>query len=664
MVITPMTVDKLGVKLYDTVSAAVAELIANGYDADAKNVRLKLPLGKELARRDHGKVVDHGFEIQIVDDGHGMTPDEAIEHYLKVGKDRRAPGGSGPYSRGLKRPVMGRKGIGKLAPFGICRTIEVISSGGPKTPQGYVITHFVMTYDAIMQASDERAQFAPGALDRQYRPFHGTAIRLRDFLPKRVPDETTFHRQLARRFIFARPDFKVLVQDISTKDAQERVLNPFEIPLLENTRIDVSKRPVPGPDGESLPVTGWLGLAREAYKNEEMAGVRIYARGKIVATTRDFEQPAGFTGEYFMRSYLVGQVEAEWLDEDAGEDLIRTDRQNILWESERGSALRTWGAQLIREIASISREPQRERKRKIFLERSELERVARERFADEEVRDAAMKLGEQIGGFAAEDELSDETYVDDLREVILSLAPHKALIDAFAEFAKRTGDGAATLDSIAELFGKARVAEMASYAQLAAERVRAISELEKIVDQQDDEAKLQELIARAPWLIEPTWAVISTNQGLRNFKREFEKYWKREHKTEVVLAIGHEVKRPDFTLVEIGGLLHVVEIKRAGHTFDDDDCKRLLNYADAFDAFIAENPEIAVPFPRGYIIDLIADGENVNEPANKRALKELRDNKKLKRLRWAEFLSRARQAHEALLDVRDRVEAIAEGRKK
>src|SRR5439155_4450512 len=127
-----------------------------------------------------------------------MTPKEAIEHYLQVGKDRRAPGGSGPYSRDLKRPVMGRKGIGKLAPFGICRTIEVISSGGPKTAQGYVITHFTMTYDAIMQASGERARFEAGPLDRQYRPFHGTTIRLRDFLPKRVQDDATFHRQLAR----------------------------------------------------------------------------------------------------------------------------------------------------------------------------------------------------------------------------------------------------------------------------------------------------------------------------------------------------------------------------------------------------------------------------------------------------------------------------------
>jgi hypothetical protein len=35
LTISRQTVDKLGVKLYDTVSAVVAELVANSYDADA-----------------------------------------------------------------------------------------------------------------------------------------------------------------------------------------------------------------------------------------------------------------------------------------------------------------------------------------------------------------------------------------------------------------------------------------------------------------------------------------------------------------------------------------------------------------------------------------------------------------------------------------------------
>ena len=45
MRISRLTVDKLGVKLYDKVSAVIAELIANAYDADATNVTVRAPNG-------------------------------------------------------------------------------------------------------------------------------------------------------------------------------------------------------------------------------------------------------------------------------------------------------------------------------------------------------------------------------------------------------------------------------------------------------------------------------------------------------------------------------------------------------------------------------------------------------------------------------------------
>src|SRR4051794_12201703 len=88
--ISRLTVDKLGVKLYDKVSAAVAEIIANAYDADAEKVTVQLPLSTLLAKKEkNNRVTDSGYVIEVIDDGHGMTPEEAIECYLKVGRDRR-----------------------------------------------------------------------------------------------------------------------------------------------------------------------------------------------------------------------------------------------------------------------------------------------------------------------------------------------------------------------------------------------------------------------------------------------------------------------------------------------------------------------------------------------------------------------------------------------
>lgn len=130
MRISRLTVDKLGVRLYDKVSAVIAELIANSYDADAREVFVEAPMGEMLATKREGVTEDRGLKIVVRDDGTGMTPDQINEFYLKVGAERRNDPKRGDTSKVFKRKVMGRKGVGKLAPFGICSHIEVISAGG------------------------------------------------------------------------------------------------------------------------------------------------------------------------------------------------------------------------------------------------------------------------------------------------------------------------------------------------------------------------------------------------------------------------------------------------------------------------------------------------------------------------------------------------------
>lgn len=659
--ISRLTIDKLGVKLYDKVSAAVAELAANGYDADAEKVTIRLPLSTVLAKKgEDGQPVESAYVIEVEDNGHGMTPSEAIDYYLEVGKDRRRNEGQGPRSREKSRPVMGRKGIGKLAPFGICRHIEVISAGGSETPEGYLVSHFHMDFDDIVQDTDEPVPLTAGDLDRTYAPKRGTKIRLSRFLPKKVPDAETFHRQLATRFVFARPDFEISVEDSRNPEANPpRPVNPLAIPLNEETKVDLSDRPVVTEDGERLPVKGWLAKAKNAYKDEETAGVRIYAREKIVAQTRDFEQPAGYTGEFTMRSYLVGEVHAEWLDQDEGEDLVRTDRQGIVWDSDYGRALREWGAKVIKEIAAASKQPRRQRASEIFLEKSNVESRASERFADEEVAKVAVDLAKQIGSFAAEDELEDEGYVEGLTEVILSVAPHKALIQAFQDFNKEIGDGDVSLEEISDLFRKTRIAEMASYGQVAAERVKALRELEKIVHGDYQESDLQNLIARAPWLIEPTWSVISKNQQLKTFKAGFENFWKKRTGEDVNLAITFEKKKPDFTLVSVGHTLHIVEIKKSGHEFDDADHERMINYVYAFREFFENNKSLKAEFPQGWQIDLVADGVKLRNLSNRSSFEGCEQRGEVKRTSWHDFLTRAKTAHQQFLDINERLDEVA-----
>ena len=360
-------------------------------------------------------------------------------------------------------------------------------------------------------------------------------------------------------------------------------------------------------------------------------------------------------GEFTIRSYLVGEIFADWLDLDEGDDLIRSDRQGILWDSDYGIALKKWGSELIKRLGVIASAPRRERARDIFLQKSNFIERAKAKFVDKEVVNVALDLAKQIGAFAAEDELEDVSYISGLTDMILSVAPHKALIQAFQDFSKEVKGGNVSLDSLIDLFGKARVAEMASYSQIAAERVRVIQELEKIILLDSDEAKFQQLIADAPWLVEPTSTVITKNQTLKTFKSAFKRSWKRKTGKDVTLAIGFERKRPDFTLVSIDHLLHIVEIKASGHLFDDADVVRLINYVDALSDFFAANKGIVSEFSRGYKIDLIADGINLTVCPNKHSYESFEGKGILERIPWEDFLNRTKVAHEMFLEVSEKL---------
>lgn len=162
-------VKHLGLQMYAGAVPALAELIANAWDADAENVHLTLPVNTPLTKKSR---------IVVEDDGTGMTFDEVNDRFLLVGGDRRK---FGQKTKRFRRPVMGRKGIGKLAAFGIAHVVEI------RTVKDGWLTAFRMDYDDIIAAAESHAKYVdsyePAVLeDRKARTGEkeGTRILLSD----------------------------------------------------------------------------------------------------------------------------------------------------------------------------------------------------------------------------------------------------------------------------------------------------------------------------------------------------------------------------------------------------------------------------------------------------------------------------------------------------
>lgn len=586
MRISRLTIDKLGIQMYDRVSAVLAELIANSYDADAEHVTIALPFGKYLAQRTEGqsKTQDLGFEIAIEDDGSGMTADEVNKYYLNVGYNRRV--GRGERTPKHQRRVMGRKGIGKLAPFGICHELEIVSAGGERTARGYQVSNLILNFDDIR--ADETGESEnvkpyhpkPGRKDGDYADSTGTKIILRYFDRRRVPTGEELDRQLAARFGLRQHNWNVTLENSVKPESIE--LGTLRIDLMEGTRINVDDRPV-NLNGQLLPVSGWVAYAKDPYKDEVMAGVRLYARGKIVAQTRDFDVRTGFTGEFKMRSYLTGAIEAEWLDED--DDLIRTDRQDIIWHTEVGNALREWGQNLLKELARKSETSAGRRVWDIFLEESQLIQRLDATVPSKAIRDSVVKVARSLVTRADRDSVKNPQFVERVVRLAFSVGPHGELIDTLHEVAAGTHDSSSV---ILALFEKIKIVEMHSLGQVAQERVDSIRQLRELISSSStDEPQLQKLVENAPWILFPDWTPLSFNQTLASTRSNFESWYRANHGREIITsAMNNPSKRPDFVMLNHEGRLEVVEIKRPQHSLTNEEFNRAFGYLTAMRDFV------------------------------------------------------------------------------
>ena len=651
LTISSTIIDKLGVKLYDKAADVVSELIANSYDADATEVRVTIPLGEFLATKHGTTVTSKDLKIVVEDNGHGFSDRQANDFYLKVGIDRRkdtARARDPTKSRELGRQIMGRKGIGKLAAFGICKKIEVWSAAGEKGQKPHPVSNFTLDYEDITIRDVDGVYNPPvGKDDGKTVSERGTKITLSDFLYKKIPARETFMRQLSRKFGIGSADFKILVTDSVT--GETKPVSEMDVELMEGTKISVGERPVPL-DGEMLQVRGWIAYAKQSYRNEEVAGVRIYARGKLATTARDFGRGAGFTGEYTIRTYMVGVIHADWLDED--EDLIASDRQDILWSSERGQALQEWGQSLMKELGRKSFEPVRKKSFEKFKEKSGLDIRAKERFGDTSMYDAAMDVGKRLASGSSEENLEDEDYVKGLLELILAVAPHKTIVDKLKQLADEGNKNA--MGVMASLFGDAKIAEIASLGQVAEERIRAIDALENLIKRgsEVDEPELQRLLQNAPWLIAPRWTALQANQTLNTFRTMFEVWYKEKTGRAITtVAVNDGSRRPDFIMLSFEKRIEIVEIKRFNHELDSAEFERLYGYIETMRKYFAKNKEYTRSFS-GVHATLICDDINL-KGALKHSYESLLKEGDLQHMTWKDFLLATKREHEVFLNARD-----------
>ncbi len=539
------TLEHLGSQMYKRRDVAVAELVANAWDAGAKAVRLIIPSD------DYDPVSSH---IEIIDDGSGMDAATVQTAFLVIGRNRRAT------ATNSKRPVMGKKGIGKLAGFGMARVMEITTWIGSDA------TNFTLDL-AKLKASDGQSTIMPIDGQSITRPSwckstSGTRIVLRELKHKTPPEISKLVESLARRFSSRiRGEMEIVVNGLLVGD-----------PMIA---LDV-RFPKEGDITETLPsgkqISYHYGFSTETIKSPELRGFTIYVRGRTAQAPPFFFDVEGTASGQHSTKYVTGSIDADFLDEglDDASDVISTDRQHIDWELPEVAEFKLWGEGLARKALRDCAETKGTKlKEWLIADEKIAPRINRlEKAAREQISKFLIILGK------AE---PDDSRAMDLADSLVQAYEYRHFHDVISMIETASQDPH-ELERLLGNLHEWKVLESRAILEIVRGRIGVIDRFRTMVAGDAPETKsslstdnLHDLIAGYPWLLNPEWQVLSEEKRISTQLRE----WGSEDIQSV-----DERLRYDFMALDDEKRLVIVEIKRSSHPVSFEELSRLEKYKE------------------------------------------------------------------------------------
>lgn len=315
-------IDLLGHQMYGGPVPAVAEFIANAWDADAQKVEITIPEDPTI---NESKIIVRDF-------GEGMSFEELNKFYLNIGYERRKERGE---KTRTGRPVMGRKGIGKLAGFGIAEDIELCSI----KDKNLILFNLNYTKLKEMQAIND-FEFYPD-VDKKSEDHSGVIVTLKNLKLSRKINIENFRTSIARRFALNSDTMKIFINNEPiTKESLEF---EFRVPITDGKWQEEDIKGFGS-------IKYWFGFLNETIKDKELRGVSVYARDRLAQSTPFFFNLTGGINGQVGLEYLTGQIKADGLDDEI--DYIATTRQSVNWQFGNASILEEWGLNKIKELCS------------------------------------------------------------------------------------------------------------------------------------------------------------------------------------------------------------------------------------------------------------------------------------------------------------------------
>lgn len=494
MSINLQVLNHLGLNLYSNTSAVLSEVVANAWDADATQVDIKIS----------------GDTITITDNGNGMDLSDINHKYLTVGYQKRSESAFSPV---LHRPVMGRKGIGKLSLFSIANVVEVFSHKNGET------NGFKIDTASLRDAIATNDEYYPTELstDGIVVEENGTKIILSNLKKKRTATLATHLRQrLARRFaiIGAKNQFKVLINgdEIVISDRNylskaqcvwffppEDQPDEFKNDLRGQTKADklkLFKELSSTVEVGNVPyrITGWIATCSEPKElddDENLNRIVIMVRGKMAK--EDIFSEIGTTSLY--SKYVFGELSADFLDLDDEADITTSSRQDFFEDDERYVALKDFV------------------KKALTVVRNDWEDIRGSSGVTEACQ--YVVVSEWYNGLKGDDKKSAQKLFGKINQLTIEKDEKKELFKhgvlAFESFKLKNElsqlekISAENIAAFIEVAGRLDDIEATMYYQIVQERLAVIKKMQDVVSDGSLERVIQDHLSKNLWLLDPSW---------------------------------------------------------------------------------------------------------------------------------------------------------------
>lgn len=575
-------VQHFGKNLYTTNPPAIAELIANGWDAYAKKVQILFTSDNKSDNY-----------LIVADNGYGMNYRTLVTRYAVSGLPKPSNEVTSHPNDMEPRPIMGRKGIGKFAAFSLGDEYYIITRDSPAEPWISLKLEFDYLYNEGMTkaevevnpttySEEELNKFLPDSFINI--PDKGTIIyipKLRHRLITTSVDSLT--KLLARRFaanLFSSHEFELSInndiQDLKKQfyDSEIQFVHYFGLDEvgIEELNVRFSSAKVKEDKTNDFftknGISGWLGSVLEPrnlkIENQgDGAGIVVYINGKLA----DENVLSNNQNQNIAAQYIVGEIQADYLQTEEI-DPITSSRQGLnhalsevetfvaeiakarnylvsKWKEYRGGDKKTPWYNPLHAI------PQFESMYKSLPqpEQHHLDVVASEVLENKKAEDA-------------------ERYYP----IILSFGLTQTIESVSQSIAEITSNGA-LVETFRMLFTDLHLDDALIITRTISNRLDVINMLEADTQENVLESVLEDVLAKNPWLIDPTWQGVPISQQNRfNYKLET---GQEQRGRSDILVYTNEVSHNNFPVI--------VELKRAqGHGHQTPTVNDVLTQIDKY----------------------------------------------------------------------------------